>query len=133
MADHPSGARHLALGTISFAICFAGWGLISAFAPTFRQQFHLSASQTALLVAVPVLLGAVARVPMGMLTDRFGGRLVFTALMAASVMPALLLPHAGSYGAAVALAFWLGLAGASFAVGVGFVSRWTPADEQGAA
>ena len=61
---------NLALGTISFVICFAVWGLISAFAATFRAEFHLTAKSTALLVAVPVLLGALARLPLGMLTDR---------------------------------------------------------------
>jgi MFS family permease len=76
MMKSASGARHLALGPISFAICFAAWGLISAFAPAFRQQFHLSASETALLVAVPVLLGSLACIPKGVLTDRFGGRSV---------------------------------------------------------
>ncbi len=59
--------------TLSFAICFAAWGLISAFATTFRAQYQLSSTQTALLISVPVLLGALARVPMGMLADRFGG------------------------------------------------------------
>ncbi len=69
--------RHLLLGTVSFTVCFAAWGLISAFAPHFRQEFHLSATETAFLVAVPVLLGALcACIPMGMLTDRFGGRVV---------------------------------------------------------
>jgi MFS family permease len=72
-----SRQRHLFLGTISFTVCFAAWGLISAFAPVFRQRFHLSATQTAFLVAVPVLLGALARLPMGMLADRFGGRVDF--------------------------------------------------------
>ena len=73
--------RQLALGTVSFAICFAAWGLISAFAPKFREMLHLSASQTALLIAVPVLLGSLARIPMGLLTDRYKGRFVFAALM----------------------------------------------------
>ena len=67
--------RQLALGTLSFAICFAAWGLISAFAPKFREIYHLTASQGAFLVAVPVLLGALARLPMGLLTDRYRGRL----------------------------------------------------------
>ena len=77
--EHPqdSQKRHLLLGTVSFTVCFAAWGLISAFAPHFRQQFHLSATQTAFLVAVPVLLGALARIPIGMLADRFGGRVCF--------------------------------------------------------
>src|SRR6266545_287194 len=118
--------RHLALGTISFAICFAAWGLVSAFAPRFRESLHLSASKTALLVAVPVLLGALARIPMGMLTDRFGGRLVFTILMAVSAVPVFLVPAMTTYDSLLVTAFFLGLAGSSFAVGVGYVSRWTP-------
>ncbi len=80
-----SSARHLALGTISFAVCFAAWGLISAFAPRFRALFHLSATETSLLVAVPVLLGSLTRIPLGMLTDRLGGRVVFTAGFPSSV------------------------------------------------
>ena len=73
-----TGALPLALGTISFAVCFAAWGLIAAFAPRFRDTFHLSATQAAFVVAVPVLLGSLARLPVGMLADRFGGRLVFS-------------------------------------------------------
>jgi NNP family nitrate/nitrite transporter-like MFS transporter len=124
---------HLALGTISFALCFAAWGLISAFAPEFRKIFQLSATQTSLLVAAPVLLGSLARLPMGMLTDRLGGRLVFSALMAVSAVPAFLVPLAGSFSALVLIGFFLGLAGSSFAVGVGYVSRWSPPEKQGAA
>ena len=70
--------RALILATISFALSFAAWGLIGGLASIFKGLYKLSASQTALLVAVPVLLGSLARLPMGMLTDRFGGRLVFT-------------------------------------------------------
>src|SRR6185369_2428877 len=95
--DKAPGARHLALGTVSFTVCFAAWGLISAFAPHFRQVLHLSATQTAFLVAVPVLLGSLARIPMGMLTDRFGGRVVFSALMFFVAVPLVLVPLAGSY------------------------------------
>src|SRR5215510_2470361 len=128
-----SAARHLALGTISFTICFAAWGLISAFAPRFREQFGLSATQTALLVAAPVLLGSLARIPMGILTDRFGGRAVFAILMAAVAVPVWMVPDQHSYSNLLAVGFLLGLAGSSFAVGVGYVSRWTPAERQGAA
>ena len=60
----PNG-RHVALGTISFTVCFAAWGLIGAFAPRFRELYHLDPSSTAFLVAVPVLLGSLARIPMG--------------------------------------------------------------------
>ena len=91
------GALPLALGTVSFAVCFAAWGLIAAFAPRFRETFHLSATQAALMVAVPVLLGSLARLPVGMLADRFGGRLVFSVLMLLCSVPAFLTPAAATY------------------------------------
>src|ERR1051325_8760531 len=122
--------RHVALGTISFTVCFAAWGLIGAFAPRFRELFHLSESETALLVAVPVVLGALARIPMGILTDRFGGRAIFSVLMAAVAIPVGIVPQQSSYSALLGVAFVLGLAGSSFAIGVGYVSRWTPPDRQ---
>ena len=124
-------SRHVALGTISFTVCFAAWGLIGAFAPRFREAFHLTASQTALLVAVPVLLGSLARIPMGILTDRFGGRAIFSILMAAVAIPVWIVPQQATYLGLLAVAFLLGLAGSSFAIGVGYVSRWTPPDRQG--
>src|SRR6516162_2065295 len=123
--------RHLVLGTISFTVCFAAWGLIGAFAPRFREAYHLNASETAFLVAVPVLLGSLARVPMGILTDRFGGRAVFPALMTAVAFAVWIVPQQTTYTSLLTIAFLLGLAGSSFAVGVGYVSRWTPAERQG--
>src|SRR5437773_6329875 len=93
----PQLGRHVALGTLSFALCFAAWGLVSAFAVRFRERLHLTATETALLVAVPVLLGALARLPMGLLADRFGGRLVLSALMAVVSVPVYLVPAAHSY------------------------------------
>ncbi|HKS74522.1 MAG TPA: MFS transporter, partial [Terriglobales bacterium] len=131
--SHVSQKRHLLLGTVSFTVCFAAWGLISAFAPSFRQRFHLSATQTAFLVAVPVLLGALARIPIGMLADRFGGRLVFTGLMFFVAVPVAFVPSANSYQDLLIIAFLLGMAGSSFAVGVGYVSRWYSMESQGSA
>jgi NNP family nitrate/nitrite transporter-like MFS transporter len=125
--------RHIALGTISFTVCFAAWGLIAAFAPRFREAFHLTASQTALLVAIPVLLGSLARIPMGILTDRFGGRTIFSILMAAVAIPVWILPDQSTYSGLLIVAFLLGLAGSSFAIGVGYVSQWTPPERQGSA
>jgi MFS transporter, NNP family, nitrate/nitrite transporter len=123
----------LILATISFTLSFAAWGLVGGLAPLFAEIYALSASETALLVAVPVLLGSLARLPMGMLTDRFGGRAVFTAVMLASGIAAWLVPATVSYGALLVVAFFLGLAGSSFAVGATFVSRWTPPAHQGTA
>lgn len=125
--------RHIALGTVSFTVCFAAWGLIGAFAPRFREAFHLTPSETALLVAIPVLLGSLARIPMGILTDRFGGRTIFSILMAAVAIPVWFVPQQTSYSGLLAIAFLLGLAGSSFAIGVGYVSRWTPPERQGSA
>ncbi len=125
--------RHLILGTFSFTICFAAWGMISAFAPHFRQLLKLSATETALLVAVPVLLGSLARIPVGMLTDRFGGRALFSLLMSLVAAPLFLVPMAASYRTLIVVAFALGLAGSSFAVGIGYVSRWFPVKRQGSA
>src|SRR5690349_1950025 len=106
-----TNGRHVALGTISFTVCFAAWGLIGAFAPRFREQFHLSASETALLVAVPVLLGSLARIPIGILTDRLGGRTIFAVLMAVVAIPVWIVPEQTSYKALLGVAFLLGLAG----------------------
>src|SRR5262249_39190998 len=91
------------------------------------------APATALLVGVPALLGSLARLPMGMLTDRFGGRVMFTLLLAVSAVAAWIVPEMWSYRSLVASAFFLGLAGSSFAIGAAFVSRWTPPDRQGTA
>jgi nitrate/nitrite transporter NarK len=132
-ASATSPARPLALATISFALSFAAWGLVGGLAPVFKALYALTASQTALLVAVPVLLGSLARLPMGMLTDRLGGRLVFTALLAFSSFAAFLVPLTSSFATLLAAAFLIGMAGSSFAVGAAFVSRWTPAARQGTA
>jgi NNP family nitrate/nitrite transporter-like MFS transporter len=93
----------------------------------------LSATSTSLLVATPVLLGSLARIPVGMLADRLGGRIVFPVLMLLSAGAAAAVPFTHSYASLLAVAFGLGLAGASFAVGAGFVSRWTPPAHQGSA
>jgi NNP family nitrate/nitrite transporter-like MFS transporter len=131
--NRSSANWQLTLATASFALCFAAWGLISAFAPRFREAFHLSATQTAFLVAVPVLLGSLLRIVTGMLADRFGGRLIFALLMVIVALPAFLVPTVDSYRNLLIVAFFLGIAGSSFAVGVGFVSRWFPPEKQGGA
>jgi nitrate/nitrite transporter NarK len=123
----------LIVAAISFTLSFATWGLIGGLAPVFAGLYSLTASQTALLVAIPVLLGSLARLPMGMLTDRFGGRGVFTALLLFSSVAAFVVPLTANYSALLVAAFLVGMAGSSFAVGAAFVARWTPADRQGTA
>jgi NNP family nitrate/nitrite transporter-like MFS transporter len=133
LAARATATRALVLATISFTLSFAAWGLIGGVASIFTGLYTLTASQTALLVAVPVLLGSLARLPMGMLTDRFGGRLVFTALLAFSAMAAFVVPLTSSYNSLLVAAFLIGMAGSSFAVGAAFVSRATPSATQGTA
>ena len=133
MSNQPDTGRHVALGTISFFLCFAMWGLVGAFGPVFRELFRLSGTQAAFLVVLPVLLGSLARLPMGMLTDRFGGRFVFTGLMLFVSVSALVVPRVSAYNELIAAAFLMGLAGSSFAVGVVYVSGWTRPENQGTA
>jgi MFS transporter, NNP family, nitrate/nitrite transporter len=135
MAHQPRAGRWLALAlaTIAFGLCFAVWGLVAPLAPEFRDLYGLSATQSGVLVAVPVLLGAVARVPLGLLTDRFGGRIVFSLLMFFIMIPLALAGLTGSYLTLLGVSFFLGMAGASFAIGVPFVSRWFPPEQQGMA
>ncbi len=73
--------RALTLGTLSFALCFMVWGLVAPLAPEFRDQYGLTSTQVGFLVAVPVLLGSVARLPLGIVANRYGGRLTFSLLM----------------------------------------------------
>ena len=130
-ASSPRSA--LALSTIAFAIAFAVWGLISPLAKTFQVALHLSDQQVWLLIAVPVILGSVIRLPMGMLTDRFGGRIVFGLLLVFIALPAYMLSLAQTYQQFLLWGLLLGMAGTSFSVGVGFASKWFPAEKQGLA
>ncbi len=130
----PGAYRALVLATLSFALCFSVWGLIAPLAPQFQQLYELSSTQISIVIATPVILGSLFRIPLGLLTDRFGGRLVFTALMLVVTVPTLFIGFlGGSFGGLLFWGFFLGLAGASFAVGVPFVSKWFPPHMQGLA
>jgi len=127
------GTRALVLATGAMMVSFLAWALIGGLAPQFAALYNLNASATAFLVAVPVLLGSIARLPVGMLTDRFGGRITFTAVLLCGAAAAWLVPQTSSYRELIGAAFLLGIAGSSFAVGAAFVSRWTPPERQGTA
>jgi NNP family nitrate/nitrite transporter-like MFS transporter len=128
----PRGAIvNLVLATAAFALCFTAWSLIAPFAKTFKHDLGLDYTEALLLTAIPVVLGSLARVPLGIATDRYGGRLVFSLLLAFSALPAVLFGYASAYWALLCVGFLLGVAGASFAVGVPFVSGWFSAERQG--
>jgi MFS transporter, NNP family, nitrate/nitrite transporter len=126
-----SAPTQLALGTGAFALCFAVFGSLSAMMPILSRQLHLSPIQKSVAVAVPVLLGSLGRIPLGLLTDRLGGRWVFTVVMALSIVPAFLMGGVHDYAHVLAYGFLIGVGLASFSVGVGFVSGWYPAERQG--
>src|SRR5215469_1180922 len=132
MKQQQASARtQLALGTGAFALCFAVFGSLSAMMPILSRQMHLTSVQKSIAVAVPVLLGSLGRIPLGMLTDRFGGRSVFTAVMILSIIPAFLMGGVQDYSHLLIYGFFIGIGLASFSVGVGFVSGWYSAERQG--
>lgn len=121
----------LGMATLAFAVSFAAWSLLSPLATQLQKQYKIGDFEISVLLAVPVILGALVRIPMGVLTDRFGGRRVMTALLAFVVIPCIGMMFADSYWSLVFWAFWLGVAGSSFAVGVPFVSRFFGPAKQG--
>ncbi len=123
----------LTLATLAFAIAFAVWGIIAPMAKTFQTTLGLTEKQAWLLIAAPVLLGSIGRIPMGMLADRYGGRIVFSVLLLFVALPAFMLSRAHTY---LEFLFWgllLGFAGTSFSIGIAFTSRWFPPEKQGLA
>src|SRR5262245_51179462 len=108
--------RALTVSTIAFAIAFAVWGMISPMAKTLQKEMHLSEQQTWLIIALPVLLGAIGRLPIGMLAERYGGRIVFGVLLSLVSIPAFMLSRAHTYQDLLIWGLLLGMAGTSFAV-----------------
>jgi NNP family nitrate/nitrite transporter-like MFS transporter len=123
----------LAMATLGFALNFWAWALLSPLAVSFTAALHLTAFQQAVLVAVPVLVGSLGRIPVGALTDRYGGRVMFPIISLATVVPVLYLGLVGhsSLASLVVGGFFLGIAGTAFAVGVPFVSAWFPPERKG--
>jgi MFS transporter, NNP family, nitrate/nitrite transporter len=126
-------ALMLGLATLGFALNFWAWALLSPLGVHFKAVLHLSSFQQALLVAVPVIVGSLGRIPVGALTDRFGGRIMFPLISFATIVPVLFIGELGyrSYGALLVGGFFLGLGGTTFAVGVPFVNAWFPPKRRG--
>jgi MFS transporter, NNP family, nitrate/nitrite transporter len=115
----------LTLGTVGFLVNFWAWALISPLAAAYRDDLDLSAFQQSLLVAVPVLVGSLGRIPVGAVTDRLGARTMFPAVSLLTVPPVLFVGLTGdSFAQLVIGGFFLGIAGTAFAVGVPLVNAW---------
>ncbi|QSO52582.1 NarK/NasA family nitrate transporter [Alicyclobacillus curvatus] len=124
-----STVMYVSMGTM--IVAFVVWSMISPIAPQLQKQFSLTEFQKSVLVATPVLLGSLFRIPIGMLTDRFGGRRVYTLLMLVLLVPLFGITTAHSFAVFVFWEVLLGIAGTSFAVGIGHVSAWFPPQKQG--
>ena len=119
------------MGAGSFLTCWCLYASLSAMMPLMKTRLHLDPIQVSQALTMPVLISALGRVPMGMLTDRFGGKRVFMVLLAISVIPAVLIGNVASYPALLVLGGWLGLSLASLPIGIGFISKWFPKERQG--
>lgn len=129
--DPRSATRNLVLATSAFAVAFVGWSLIAPLAKRFQDDLDLSNTRTLMLTAVPVVLGSLLRIPVGALTDRLGGRVMFPIVLGVSAIPAAIFGFVDGYAALIVVGFFLGIAGSSFAVGVPFVAGWYAKERQG--
>jgi NNP family nitrate/nitrite transporter-like MFS transporter len=123
----------LAMNTFGFTVMFAVWVVFAIVGLQIRKELSLTDTQFALLVALPVLTGSILRLPVGMATDWWGGRPLFTALLAFTALPLLLLTQATAYWQYLALGLLIGLSGTSFAIGIAYTSAWFPQRLQGTA
>ncbi len=132
-----TGARrglNLALATWVSTINFWAWNMIGPLSTTYAADIGLSSKKASLLVATPILVGALGRIVVGSLTDRLGGRTMFIAVSLASIAPVLAVGAAGaarSYPMLLVFGFFLGIAGTIFAVGIPFANAWYPAARRG--
>ena len=123
----------LAVSTLAFTVCFMVWMMFAVIGIPIRQALNLNATEFGLLTAMPVLTGSLIRVPLGIWTDRYGGRIVMAVLMAVTVPAIWLMAYATAYWHFLVIGLFVGLAGGSFSVGTPYVARWFPKNRQGLA
>jgi len=131
---HPEGnPRVLLIAFLAFTLGFAVWGMFSALAPFLIKWYDFSATQVLVLAAMEPFFAAAVSIPLGIWTDKFGGRAVFTLLLLTLTVPLFLGPFAHGYYSLLMLGTLLGLGGASFVVGNAHVAAWYPKSTQGTA
>ena len=121
----------LVVSTLAFTVCFMVWMMFGVIGIPIRKTLGLNATEFGLLTATPVLTGSLIRVPLGIWTDRYGGRIVMALLMAATVPAIWLMSYATAYWHFLVIGLFVGLAGGSFSVGTPYVARWFPKHRQG--
>jgi len=135
MTENRNSIIVLAMNTLAFTTCFAVWtmnGVLITFLAE-NRILTLDPAQMGWLIGIPVLTGAVTRLPVGMLTDRYGGRWVYVGVMLLAAIPAFLMSYASTYTHFLLASLGFGLAGASFAVGIAYTSVWFKREHQGTA
>ncbi|WP_353107961.1 MFS transporter [Gordonia sp. (in: high G+C Gram-positive bacteria)] len=126
--------RNLVIATLGFAISFWAWNMIAPLGVRYAADLGLSASQKSILVAVPILVGSLGRIVAGVLTPRFGGRVMFPALLLLTAPFVVLVAVAGrleSYPMLLVIGFFLGIGGTTFAVGIPFLNDWYEPSRRG--
>ena len=123
----------LVSSTFAFTVCFMVWMMLAVVGIPVKKELGLSETQFGLLAALPVLSGALIRVPLGIWTDKFGGRIVMFVLMLVSVPAIFVMQYAHEYWQFLAIGLVMGLAGGAFSVGTPYVARWFPKNQQGLA
>ncbi|MBU3593956.1 NarK/NasA family nitrate transporter [Polynucleobacter sp. 71A-WALBACH] len=121
----------LIVSTFAFTVCFMVWMMFGVIGIPIKKSLDLSATQFGLLTATPILTGSLVRVPLGIWTDRFGGRIVMFLLMLSTVIPIWMMSYATQYWHFLVIGLFVGLAGGSFSVGTPYVARWFPKNRQG--
>ena len=121
----------LIVSTLAFTVCFMVWMMFGVIGIPIKKALDLNATQFGLLTATPVLTGSLVRVPLGIWTDKYGGRIVMTLLMAATVPAIWMMSYATEYWHFLVIGLFVGLAGGSFSVGTPYVARWFPREQQG--
>lgn len=135
MNDIRSGqqTRALTTSTLAFTVCFAVWTIFSIIGVKIKADLGLNDTQFGILVATPILTGSLSRLFLGIWSDQYGGRLVFSLQMLATAFAVFLLTKVSTYPMFIVAALGLGLAGGSFAIGIAYVSTWYSNKRQGTA
>lgn len=121
----------LIVSTLAFTVCFMVWMMFGVIGIPIKKALNLNATQFGLLTAMPILTGSLVRVPLGIWTDRYGGRIVMFILMLSTVIPIWMMSYATEYWQFLVIGLFVGLAGGSFSVGTPYVARWFPKNRQG--
>ncbi len=117
--------------TTAFTVCFMVWMMFAVIGIPIKQNLGLNETQFGVLVALPVLTGSLIRLPLGMWTDRFGGRIVFFILMLSTIVPIWMISRATEFWHFLVTGLFVGIAGGSFTVGIAYCARWFPRQRQG--